>query len=162
MCGVLELVKQFRHGSPTVGRNPLWRLSKYARILFKINLSILNANFWPIKWIGNVPRKIFVKIVLTVDWHFHSVVYFFYLVSWGGVRLTSATNWAIVPAPNDRWWWMWSSGWNENRQGKPKYSQKTCPSSTLSTTYSTWRDVGSNPGRRGGTPATHRLSCGLL
>jgi hypothetical protein len=53
---------------------------------------------------------------------------FFFLVSWGGVRLsplgTSATNWPIVPAPDDRWW-VWSSRWNENWQGKPKYSEKT-------------------------------------
>jgi hypothetical protein len=32
----------------------------------------------------------------------------FFLVSWGGVRLsplgTSATNWPIVPARDDRWW----------------------------------------------------------
>jgi hypothetical protein len=43
--------------------------------------------------------------------------YFFFLVSWGGVRLsplgTSATKWLIVPAPDARCW-MWSSWWNEN------------------------------------------------
>jgi hypothetical protein len=48
----------------------------------------------------------------------------FFLVSWGGVRLsalgTSATNWPTVPAPDGRWW-AWSSRWNENWQGKPKY-----------------------------------------
>jgi hypothetical protein len=42
---------------------------------------------------------------------------FFFLVTWGGVRLsplgTSATNWPIVPAPDDRWW-VWTSRWNEN------------------------------------------------
>jgi hypothetical protein len=56
---------------------------------------------------------------------------FFFLVSWGGVRLsplgTSATICPIVPAPDDRWWWMRSRRWNENLQGKPKYSEKTCP-----------------------------------
>jgi hypothetical protein len=56
-------------------------------------------------------------------------------VSWGGVRLsplgTSATNWLIVPAPDDRWW-VWSSHWNENWQGRPKFSEKTCPSAILS------------------------------
>jgi hypothetical protein len=30
--------------------------------------------------------------------------------------------------------------------GKPKYSKKTCPSSTLSTTNPTLQDLGSNPG----------------
>jgi hypothetical protein len=64
--------------------------------------------------------------------------------------------WPIVPAPDERWW-LWSSWWNE---GKPKYSEKTCPSATLSTTNTTWPDLGSNPGRRGGKPATIRLSYG--
>jgi hypothetical protein len=50
--------------------------------------------------------------------------------------------------------------WNEDWQGKPKYSKKTCPDATLSTTNPTWPDPGSNPGRRGGKPATNRLSYG--
>jgi hypothetical protein len=37
---------------------------------------------------------------------------------------------------------------------------KTCPSATLSTTNTTWTDLGSNPGLRGGRPATNRLSHG--
>jgi hypothetical protein len=86
-----------------------------------------------------------------------------FLVSWGGVRLsplsTSATNWPIVPAPDDRWW-VWRSQWNENFQGKPNYSEKTCPCPTLSTTNPTWPELGSNPGCRGGKPATNRLRHG--
>jgi hypothetical protein len=95
--------------------------------------------------------------------HVWSVVLslFFSLVSWGGVRLsplgTSATLWPIVPALGDRWW-VWSSRWNENWQGKPKYSEKTFTSATLSTTNPTWPDLASNPGLRGGKPATNRLS----
>jgi hypothetical protein len=73
---------------------------------------------------------------------------------------TSATVWPIVPAPDDTWWWMWSSWWNENWQGKPKYSEKTCPSAILSATNPAWPDLGSNPGGRGGKPATTRLSHG--
>jgi hypothetical protein len=69
--------------------------------------------------------------------------------------------WPIVSAPDDRWGWLWSNWWNEDWQGKPKYSEKTCPSATLSTTNSTWPDPGSNPGRRGGKPATIRLSYGV-
>jgi hypothetical protein len=42
--------------------------------------------------------------------------------------------------------------------GDPKYSQKICPSATLSTTNPTWPDPGTNPGRRGGKPATNRLN----
>jgi hypothetical protein len=52
------------------------------------------------------------------------VSFFFFLVPWGGVRLgplaTSADNWPIVSAPDDRWW-VWSSRWNQNWRGKPKY-----------------------------------------
>jgi hypothetical protein len=75
------------------------------------------------------------------------------LVSCGLVRLsplgTSATNWPTVPAPDDRWWWwLWSNWWNENWQRKLKYSEKTCPSATLSTTNSTWPDLGSKPSRQ--------------
>jgi hypothetical protein len=80
----------------------------------------------------------------------------------GGLRLsppgTSATNWPIVPAQGGRWWLVCGSRRNENWQGKPKYSEKTCPSATLSTTNPTWPDLGLNPGRRGGKPATKRLS----
>jgi hypothetical protein len=42
--------------------------------------------------------------------------------------------------------------------GKPKYSEETCSSATLSTTNPSWTDLGSNPGRRGGRPAINRLS----
>jgi hypothetical protein len=58
----------------------------------------------------------------------------------GGVRLsplgTSIANWSILPAPNDRWW-VSSSRWNDSPQAKPKYSEKTCPSASLSTTNPT-------------------------
>jgi hypothetical protein len=57
------------------------------------------------------------------------------------------------------WLWGWRIiRWNDDCQGKPKYSEKTCPSATLSTTNTTWPDPGSNSGRRGGKPATNRLS----
>jgi hypothetical protein len=78
-------------------------------------------------------------------------------VPWCGVRLSPLGSSAIVPAPGDRWW-VWSSWWNENWQGKRKYSEKTCPSATSSTTNSTWTDLDSNPGRRSGKPATNCLS----
>jgi hypothetical protein len=71
----------------------------------------------------------------------------------------SATNWLPIPAPEDRWWER-SSRWNENWQRKPKYSEKTWPSATLSTANPTWPDLGSNPGRRCGNPATNYMSFG--
>jgi hypothetical protein len=33
--------------------------------------------------------------------------------------------------PTDRRWWLWRNWWNEDWQGKPKYSEKTCPSATV-------------------------------
>jgi hypothetical protein len=80
--------------------------------------------------------------------------YFFIILSW--VRLSPLPN----AAPHDRWWGLWSNWWNEDWQGKPKYSEKTCPSATLSTTNPAWPDPDSNPGRRGGKPATNPLSYG--
>jgi hypothetical protein len=85
----------------------------------------------------------------------------FSLVSWlDWVHLTSAANWPIVPAPDDRWWRVWTSWWNGTWLGQQKYSEKTCPSATLSTTNPTWPDLGSNPGRRGGKLSANRLSFG--
>jgi hypothetical protein len=58
-----------------------------------------------------------------------------------GVRLnplgTPAISWSVIPVPVDRWLWVWSSRWNKNWQGKPKCSEKTCSSATLSTTNPT-------------------------
>jgi hypothetical protein len=57
------------------------------------------------------------------------------------------------------WLWRWKIWWNE-WQGKPKYSEETCPGATLSTTNPTWPDPGLNPDRRGGKPSTNRFSYG--
>jgi hypothetical protein len=43
---------------------------------------------------------------------------------------------------------MWSRYWNENWQGKPKYSEKTSPSATLCIKNSTLLDLGSKPSHR--------------
>jgi hypothetical protein len=51
------------------------------------------------------------------------------------------------------WLWGWRIWWNKDWQGKPKYSEKTCPNVTLSTTNST-------SDRRGWKPATNRLNYG--
>jgi hypothetical protein len=113
--------------------------------------------------------SVFTKCVASIDilslLHnipFLETVSLAYLYFFHGVRLssldTAATVWPVIPAPDDKRWWLWSSLRNANWQGKPKYSEKTCPSITLPTTNPTWPDPGSNPGRRGGKPATNRLS----
>jgi hypothetical protein len=45
--------------------------------------------------------------------------------------------------------------------GKPKYSEKACPSATLSATIPTWLDPGLNSGRHHGKPMTDHLSYGV-
>jgi hypothetical protein len=81
-----------------------------------------------------------------------------------GLRLsplcTAATVWPVAPPPDDTWWWLWSNWWNANWQGKPKYSEKACPSDTLSTTNPTWSDPGSNLARRYGKQGNNRPSYG--
>jgi hypothetical protein len=74
-----------------------------------------------------------------------------FLVGWDWVSWYCGHYWPIVPAPDDRWWWLWRNWWDEEWQGKPKYSEKTCPSAILSTTNPTWLDPGLNPGRRSGS-----------
>jgi hypothetical protein len=44
--------------------------------------------------------------------------------------------------------------------GETEVLGENLPNATLSTTNPTWSDSGSNPGRRGGKPATNRLSYG--
>jgi hypothetical protein len=45
-------------------------------------------------------------------------------------------------------------------EGETEVHVGICPSPTLSTTNTTWPDLGSNPGRRVGKSATNRLSYG--
>jgi hypothetical protein len=59
-----------------------------------------------------------------------------------------------VPPDDTR---AWSSWRKENLQGKPNYTQKTCPGATLPYTNHTRPELGSKPGRRRGKPA-NRLS----
>jgi hypothetical protein len=90
------------------------------------------------------------------DFCVRTVFFFFW---WGGTYVTRYCGhfWPIVQ-PDDRWGWLWSNWWNGDWQGKPKYSEKTCPSAIVSTTNPTWPDPGANSGRCGGKPATNRLS----
>jgi hypothetical protein len=65
-------------------------------------------------------------------------------------------------SPDDTWGWLWSNWWSERRlQGKPKNSEKTCPSATLSHHKIPHDQVRfRTPDRSGGKPATNRLSYG--
>jgi hypothetical protein len=75
---------------------------------------------------------------------------------WVHLVVLVATSGPTVPPPDD--WWVWSVWWNENWQGKPKWSEKTWTNTTLSISIPTWPDLWSNPGLRDGKPATNRLN----
>jgi hypothetical protein len=70
---------------------------------------------------------------------------------------TSATEWPIIPAPGD--YDDGEFGGMKNGRGT-EVLRENLPSATLSTINPTWPDPGSNPGRRGGKPATNRLRYG--
>jgi hypothetical protein len=72
----------------------------------------------------------------------------------------TAATLAYLPTPMINEDDFWSNWWNKNWQGKSKYSEKTYPSVTLSTTKSHMTDPVSNPGPQRGKPATNRLSYG--
>jgi hypothetical protein len=72
-------------------------------------------------------------------------------VGWGCVP---DRKWPIVPVLSER---NWSICWNENWQGKPKYSEVTCPNPTLSTNP-TWSDLSLYPNRRT-TDAYCKMMC---
>jgi hypothetical protein len=86
----------------------------------------------------------------------------YYYSQWGEAQSTwyCGHYWPIIPAPDDRWCWLWSNWRNEDWQGKSKNSEITWPSATLSTINPTWLDPGSNPDRRCRKPATKSLSYG--
>jgi hypothetical protein len=84
----------------------------------------------------------------------------FFLSSWIELGLSplgsSATNWTVVPAPDDRCAWrIW---WNENWQGNRSTRRKPAPMPFYPPQIP--HELGSNPGRRGGKPAPNRLIYG--
>jgi hypothetical protein len=111
--------------------NWIWDLKFSRRRIFKLPLPVLRHR---VVWY--VGTNAFLHVLPTI---------FLIGVVGGGVQLG-----LLGTAATSRLWW-------NNWQGKPKYSEKTCPSAALSTTNPT-RCPDANPGRRGGMPATNRLS----
>jgi hypothetical protein len=81
-----------------------------------------------------LPPGRFLELISVRDWvdpritvWLEGFFYYFFLIRLvgGGVQLgplgTAATDWPIVACPG--WLWWWRILWNENWQGKPKYSE---------------------------------------
>jgi hypothetical protein len=63
---------------------------------------------------------------------------FIIIISGVGLLVLRPLTGLLYQPPDDRRWWLWRNWWNEDWQGKPKYSEKTCFSATLSTTNPIW------------------------
>jgi hypothetical protein len=89
------------------------------------------------------------------------LTFFFSFLGWGGEAVQLArrplTDLLYQPRAIDE---CGAAGGMRIGRGNRSTRKKTCPSSTLSTTHPTWPDLGSNPSRRCGKPATNRLSYG--
>jgi hypothetical protein len=86
-----------------------------------------------------------VSFLICFAWVSSLTDFFYYW--WGGTKsLGTAATSGLLYKPQmideDDFWRNW---WNEDWQGKPKYSEKTCPSATLSTTKSHMTRPGVEP-----------------
>jgi hypothetical protein len=146
---------------------------KYQAFIYVIHAkhpirSTVNRNKWPTSrlshlylcWDSTTQIANSVKATWLAT-HLIRILIFLICIVGGGVQTGSTRHvghlLAYCTCPG--WLWVWRIGWNE-WQGKPKYSEKTCPDATLSTTNPTWPDPGLNPGCRGGKQATNRFSYG--
>jgi hypothetical protein len=86
----------------------------------------------------------YIKHVLILALKVPSLLLFFLIEYWGGgggwspYWVHSALRPLLAYCTCPGWLWGWRSWWNEwFWQGKPNYSEKTCPDATLSTTNPT-------------------------
>jgi hypothetical protein len=72
-----------------------------------------------------------------LTWRSLRNIYIFILIVGCGIGSTLHVGHWMAYCTCPGWLWWWRVWWNEDLQGKPKYSEKTCPSDTLSTTNPT-------------------------
>jgi hypothetical protein len=100
---------------------------------------------FPVRYSAFITKRfITVAVPPEISWICALIVHYSFLFSHGGGGgsgvLSGSTrhvgHWmAYCTCPG--WLWWWRIRWNEDWQAKPKYSEKTYPSATLSTTNPT-------------------------
>jgi hypothetical protein len=109
-------------------------------------------------------KLIFFTLILTrLDWYYYYYYYYYYfLIGWDWAHLVLLPLFGLLYQPQmtddgdcGAIGGMWIGRGNRCTRRKP------APVLLLSTTNPTWPDPGSNPGRRGGKPATNRLRYGM-
>jgi hypothetical protein len=75
------------------------------------------------------------------------LLFLFFYYWWGGTKSlgTAATSGLLYKPQMIDEDDFWSNWWNKDWQRKPKYSEKNCPSATLSTTKSHMTRLGLEP-----------------
>jgi hypothetical protein len=125
-----------------------WQVNELGRILKEsIVVQLRSFSWWPClnsAW-ATLPTegnkqvlKINASLHATKPWSYNAETccvrteiydsfYAFFLVGWDLRHQVLRPLLAYCTAPDDRWGWLRSNWWNEDWQGKPKYSEKTCP-----------------------------------
>jgi hypothetical protein len=115
--------------------------------------------------LGNGNGEICTETLVVIYWFNRKTLFprfFFsnwYSGGWSPIGSTRHCGHQQAYCASPGWLWWWRNWWNHDWQGKPNYSEETCPSAALSITNPTCCPD-ANPGRRGGKPATNRLSYG--
>jgi hypothetical protein len=52
---------------------------------------------------------------------FFSYFFLLFWVRWDWVSWYCSHYWPNVPAPDDRWWWLWRNWWKEDWHGETKF-----------------------------------------
>jgi hypothetical protein len=133
-----------KHVSPEIGTSSIdWAQLSRFYLKTETTQSHLLTHFstWPLSCQHfSICTEIFSTILLS---QFSS---FFSFLGWGETESTwYVGHWlASCTSPG---WWVWSSRWNENWQGKSKYSEEISPSATLCTTNPTLPGLEPGPPR---------------
>ena len=75
-------------------------------------------------------------------------------------KVLRSRSFVLLVRARPRWRRVWSTAAMTDGE-KQNCLYRACPTSTVFTTNITWTDMGSNPGLRGGRPATDHLSHGM-
>jgi hypothetical protein len=144
---ILRTVSIFNSGYCllSVRRQVYFFYTRYKSVNFSVveRTALVSTRYWAVKITHSKFYGIYVIRLYTAEQKCLRVnvsysVVFFPLVSW--VLSKTESTWysdhylAYCTSPG--WWWVWSSQWND-WQGKPKCSEQTYPSVTLSTTNPT-------------------------
>jgi hypothetical protein len=144
-------------------KNSICRISEYLTTVVKVGGGLCSFRALKVirnRWVRWRWQKNGIAAKMSATWRFVRNFFNSHSGVWSADWVHSARRPLLACCTCFGWLWGWRIWRDEDRQGKSMYSEKSCPSATLSTTNPTWQEPGANPGRRGGKPATNRCSYG--